>query len=351
MKKLFLLLSLIILAFAGYGLYLYQKIQALPQVALSIKTDQLLKVERGVTGNKLAQLLEQEGILSEGKWLPYFLKLNPEVNKIKAGTYALNDVQNLGDLLALLNSGKEAQFAIPFIEGETFAQWRKKWETAPHLTQTLQGKRESEIFQLLQIDDLIDNAPASKTLKEWQKLEGWLAPETYHYTADSTDLDLLKRAYQRQKNALSRAWQQRDKDLPLRNPYELLILASIVEKETALDSERAKVASVFINRLKRNMRLQTDPTVIYGMGEGYQGNIRKKDLETPTPYNTYVIDGLPPTPIAMPSERSLMAVALAEKTDLLYFVADGKGGHKFSRTLAEHNRAVQAYLNWYRSQK
>lgn len=153
------------------------------------------------------------------------------------------------------------------------------------------------------------------------------------------------------KKVLAQAWEKRNADLPLANAYEMLILASIVEKETAIEAERGKVASVFINRLRQNMRLQTDPTVIYGMGEKYDGNIRKKDLETPTAYNTYIISGLPPTPIAMPSESALFAVAKPEKTDYLYFVADGSGGHKFSKTLAEHNRAVQQYLRWYRSQK
>ena len=153
------------------------------------------------------------------------------------------------------------------------------------------------------------------------------------------------------KKALDKAWNERDENLPLANPYEMLILASIVEKETGIAEERAKVASVFVNRLKVKMKLQTDPTVIYGMGENYNGNIRKKDLETPTPYNTYMIDGLPPTPIAMPSESALQAVAHPENTDFYYFVADGTGGHKFSHNLNEHNKAVQEYLRWYRSPK
>lgn len=350
MKKLFLFLLILTFALAGTGFFAYQKIQKVGQIPITLKQEILLKIERGTTSYKLAQLLEQQNILSDSKLLPYFLKLNPELNKIKAGTYALTGVKTVTDLLKLLNSGKEAQFTLQFIEGETFAQWRKKWEAAPHLAQTLQGKTEWEILKLLEVGNFPKPIPTDKGLFEWKSLEGWLAPETYHYTANSTDLALLKRAYERMYKALLQAWEQRDKDLPLKTPYELLILASIVEKETALDSERGKVASVFINRLKRNMRLQTDPTVIYGMGENYKGNIRKKDLETPTPYNTYTNDGLPPTPIAMPSEQSLMAVAQPEKTNFLYFVADGKGGHKFSRSLAEHNQAVQEYLRWYRQQ-
>ena len=256
----------------------------------------------------------------------------------------MDDVKTVEDLLKLLNSGKEAQFNVQFIEGNTFKNWRKRLENAPHLKQTLKDKSEQEIFQLLALPKV------SKAIDEWMKIDGWFYPDTYNYTPNSTDLELLQRAAERMKKALDKAWNERDKGLPLENSYEMLILASIVEKETGIASERPQVASVFINRLKAKMKLQTDPTVIYGMGEDYNGNIRKKDLETPTPYNTYVIDGLPPTPIAMPSEDALQAVAHPAQTEFYYFVADGKGGHKFSRNLNEHNKAVQEYLRWYRQQ-
>ena len=176
-------------------------------------------------------------------------------------------------------------------------------------------------------------------------------PDTYNYTPNSTDLELLKRSTTRLQKALDKAWNERDENLPLADPYQMLILASIVEKETGVAAERPQVASVFINRLRANMKLQTDPTVIYGMGESYTGNIRKKNLETITPYNTYMIEGLPPTPIAMVSESALQAVSHPAKTDFYYFVADGSGGHKFTRNLNEHNKAVQEYLRWYRSQQ
>ncbi|MDO5054706.1 MAG: endolytic transglycosylase MltG [Pasteurella oralis] len=345
MKKFFSLLLTLALIASGAGLYFYYQLEQFANQPVQVEQDQLLSVQRGTTGQKLAQLLEQEKLLADASLLPYLLKLNPQLNKIKAGTYALNDVKTVKDLLHVLNVGKEAQLSIQFIEGDTFKTWRKTLEKTPHLVQTLANKSDDEIFGLLDIPDF------AKAIYEWRNLDGWLYPDTYRYTPNSTDLALLKRAADRMKKALDQAWQQRDKDLPLDNPYEMLILASIVEKETAIAAERGKVASVFINRLNKKMRLQTDPTVIYGMGENYDGNIRKKDLETLTAYNTYLIDGLPPTPIAMPSESALMAVAKPEKTDFLYFVADGTGGHKFSRTLAEHNRAVQEYLRWYRSQK
>ncbi|HDR1844025.1 TPA: endolytic transglycosylase MltG [Pasteurella multocida] len=345
MKKWLTSFFLLILVGLGILFVAYQHIQQFMDTPVNVKADQLLTVERGTTGNKLATLLEQEHILDNANLLPYLLKLNPQLNKIKAGTYSMQGVNTVADLIHVLNQGKEAQFSIQFIEGDNFANWRKNLEKAPHLVQTLKDKTEADIFALLELPHDV------KQIQEWKKVEGWLYPDTYHYTPNSTDLALLKRASERMKKVLAQAWEKRDADLPLANAYEMLILASIVEKETAIEAERGKVASVFINRLRQNMRLQTDPTVIYGMGEKYDGNIRKKDLETPTAYNTYIINGLPPTPIAMPSESALFAVAKPEKTDYLYFVADGSGGHKFSKTLAEHNRAVQQYLRWYRSQK
>lgn len=345
MKKFLLGLSVFIVILAAVTAWAYQKINAFVEIPVQTQPDQLLVLERGTTGNKLAALFEQEKLVDDAKLLPWLLKLRPDLNKVKAGTYALNGVKTVGDVLQLLNSGKEVQFNVQFIEGETFKAWRKKLEKAPHLKQTLVGKTDVEIFDALQLPDF------AKAIHEQKKIEGWLYPDTYNYTPNSTDLDLLKRAAKRMEKALQQAWEQRDPNLPLNNPYELLILASIVEKETAVAAERGKVASVFINRLNKNMPLQTDPTIIYGMGEAYNGNIRRKDLETPGPYNTYLNLGLPPTPIAMPAESTLQAVANPEKTDYLYFVADGSGGHKFSRTLMEHNRAVQEYLRWYRNQQ
>ena len=344
MKKFFFLLLFLVALLAGASFWGYQQLQQFVQQPVNVQKDQLLTVERGTTGNKLVTLLEQEGILDSAVLLPWALKLHPELSKVKAGTYLLDDVKTVEDLLKLLNSGKEAQFNVQFIEGNTFKNWRKHLENAPHLKQTLKDKSEQEIFQLLALPKV------SKAIDEWMKIDGWLYPDTYNYTPNSTDLELLQRAAERMKKALEKAWNNRDKNLPLADPYEMLILASIVEKETGIAAERPQIASVFINRLKAKMKLQTDPTVIYGMGEDYNGNIRKKDLEMPTPYNTYVIDGLPPTPIAMPSEEALQAAAHPAQTEFYYFVADGTGGHKFSRNLNEHNKAVQEYLRWYRQQ-
>ena len=345
MKKFFVFLLIVLLILGGVGFLGYQKLTEFVHTPVNVTQDQLLTIERGTTGSKLAALLEQEKILEHADLLPWLLKLQPQLNKVKAGTYSLTGVKTLQDLLDMINSGKEAQFSVKFIEGKTFKEWRKNLENAPHLKQTLQGKTDKEIMALLDIPAV------AKAVYEWNNMEGWLYPDTYNYTPNSTDFELLKRSTTRLQKALDKAWNERDENLPLADPYQMLILASIVEKETGIAAERPQVASVFINRLKANMKLQTDPTVIYGMGESYTGNIRKKDLETMTPYNTYMIEGLPPTPIAMVSESALQAVAHPAKTDFYYFVADGSGGHKFTRNLNEHNKAVQEYLRWYRSQQ
>ena len=345
MKKFFIFLLILLLILGGVGFWGYQKLTSFVHTPVNVTQDQLLTIERGTTGSKLAALLEQENILEHADLLPWLLKLQPQLNKVKAGTYSLTGVKTLQDLLDMLNSGKEAQFSVKFIEGKTFKEWRKNLENAPHLKQTLQGKTDKEIMALLDIPAV------SKAVYEWNNMDGWLYPDTYNYTPNSTDLELLKRSTTRLQKALDKAWSERDENLPLADPYQMLILASIVEKETGIAEERPQVASVFINRLKANMKLQTDPTVIYGMGESYTGNIRKKDLEAMTPYNTYMIEGLPPTPIAMVSESALQAVAHPAKTDFYYFVADGSGGHKFTRNLNEHNKAVQEYLRWYRNQQ
>ena len=345
MKKFFVFLLILLLILSGVGFWGYQKLTEFVHTPVNVTQDQLLTIERGTTGSKLAALLEQEKILEHADLLPWLLKLQPQLNKVKAGTYSLTGVKTLQDLLDMINSGKEAQFSVKFIEGKTFKEWRKNLENAPHLKQTLQGKSDKEIMALLDIPAV------AKAVYEWNNMDGWLYPDTYNYTPNSTDLELLKRSTTRLQKALDKAWNERDENLPLADPYQMLILASIVEKETGVAVERPQVASVFINRLRANMKLQTDPTVIYGMGESYTGNIRKKDLETITPYNTYMIEGLPPTPIAMVSEGALQAVAHPAKTDFYYFVADGSGGHKFTRNLNEHNKAVQEYLRWYRSQQ
>ncbi len=344
MKK--FLLLLFVLFIAG-GSALFYEIQNLLHKPIHTEPHQVLVLERGTTGKKLADLLEKEKLLENAQLLPYLLRLQPQLNKIKAGTYGLDGINTVGDLLELLNSGKELQLSLRFTEGETIKQVLNSLKKADYLQQTLEGKsaREQEIFVFNQFKELF---PENEILHKTQKLDGWISPNTYNYAANSTDLALLKRALQSTVEILDKAWNERDENLPLANKYEMLILASIVEKETSLAKERPLVASVFINRLNINMKLQTDPTVIYGLGDKYDGTIYKKDLTTPTDYNTYVIDGLPPTPIANPSEASILAVAHPANSKFLYFVADGTGGHKFTENYNDHNKAVQEYRRWQR---
>ena len=339
LKKILISLGLLSAFALGGGIYVYQKLNQLAEHKLTVKPEQLFVLEKGTSSQKLASQLDEQGIISHDDvdLLPYLIRLHPELSKFKAGVYALDNITTVKELLQHFNSGKEVQLNVQFIEGKTFKTWREQLAKARYLEQTLTDKTEAEIAQLLGIAQ--------------DKLEGWLAPDTYSYVPYSKDIDLLKRAYQKQQKALEQAWQNRAENLPLKSPYEMLIMASIVEKETGVAIERPQVASVFINRLKNGWKLQTDPTVIYGMGDKYDGNIRKKDLLEPTPYNTYVIDGLPPTPITMPSEASIKATAQPDSTPYFYFVADGSGGHKFSRTLDEHNKAVREWIQIERNKK
>lgn len=339
LKKILISLGLLSAVALGGSVYVYQKLNQLAEHKLTVKPEQLFVLEKGTSSQKLASQLGEQGIISHDDvdLLPYLIRLHPELSNFKAGVYALENITTVKALLQHFNSGKEVQLNVQFIEGKTFKTWREQLAKARYLEQTLMDKTEADIAQLLGIAQ--------------DKLEGWLAPDTYSYVPYSKDIDVLKRAYQKQQKALEQAWQNREENLPLKTPYEMLILASIVEKETGVANERPQVASVFINRLKNGWKLQTDPTVIYGMGDKYDGNIRKKDLLEPTPYNTYVIDGLPPTPIAMPSEASIKATAQPDSTPYFYFVADGSGGHKFSRTLDEHNKAVREWIQIERNKK
>ena len=247
---------------------------------------------------------------------------------IQAGTYRIDAGNTPLDLLEKLAHGDVVMTSVLFVEGTTLRQWLEQLAGDPEVRHTLAGKSEAEMR------DIFGSA---------EPLEGWFFPDTYRFSPGATDVEILKRAHSAMIKRLNDVWAGRAPDLPLATPYEALILASIVEKETAVAAERPMVAAVFMNRLKIGMRLQTDPTVIYGMGERYAGNIHKHDLTDDTPWNTYTRDGLPPTPIAMPGGEALRAAVHPAATEYLYFVAKGDGSHQFSRTLDEHNRAVAKY--------
>lgn len=321
----------LLISIGAIALYMMQHIRGLEENVVIKQDEMLLTVPAGTGRVAMEQLLIKNNLLNQGDYFQILLKVKPELSQFKAGTYRLTKGMSLRDVLLLIKSGKEAQFTIRFIEGSRLQDWQSIFEQAPQLMTVAHTMDSDKLREEIGIKPEITN------------LEGWFAPDTYHYTAGTTDVAILKRAYQQMEKTLEEVWIKRDSDLPYKSAYEMLIMASIIEKETGIDAERTKVASVFINRLKTNMRLQTDPTVIYGLGDKYRGTIYRSDLNGYTPYNTYQIDGLPPTPIAMPSVASIRAAAHPADTRYLYFVADGTGGHKFSTTLNEHNKAVAQY--------
>lgn len=279
--------------------------------------------------NSLAKQLQTKGLIEHQIYLKLLAKINPEFKNLKAGEYSLSPRMTPEQLLTQLSLGQVIQYAFTIIEGQTAYEILNNLQSEDRLS-PLNSSEPSELLSLLQIDSL--------------NLEGWLYPETYYFTKGESALSLLKRATKEMQVLLQNEWQQRDLDLPYDSPYQALIMASIIEKETGIASERTRIAGVFVRRLQKKMRLQTDPTVIYGIGPGFNGDITRRDLKTPTAYNTYVIKGLPPTPIAMPSKESVYAALHPDSGKSLYFVADGSGGHYFSKTHSEHLEAVKRML-------
>lgn len=283
------------------------------------------------TGSSLtgfSHQLSDQGLL---KWPEVFIayaRLTDQTN-IRAGEYQLVPGETPATLLTKLISGDVINYQLTFPEGLNFKEWLTLLQAETRLNHTLDGLSSTEIIQQLSLD--VDH------------LEGWFFPDTYSYSASDSDRDILLRAHSQMKRVLDEEWQAREADLPFQSSYEALILASIVEKETGVDSERGEIAGVFVRRIQQGMRLQTDPTVIYGLGEQYQGNLTRRHLRQKTPYNTYLINGLPPTPIAMPGREAIHATLHPEKGDALYFVAKGDGSHYFSATLDEHINAVRKY--------
>ena len=283
----------------------------------------------GSSVTSLAADLAAKGIIARPLMLRLLARLTHQADRLKAGEYRIPQGTTPVQLLQILSSGKVIQYTLTLVEGWTFRQVMAAVQADKALRHTLAGLSDPEIMQRLGYPD--------------QHPEGRFYPDTYHFPRAETDAAFLKRAYRRMQQVLADEWTQRAKELPFETPDQALILASIVERETGLPEERARIAGVFIRRLQKGMLLQTDPTVIYGMGERYDGNIRRRDLETDTPYNTYMRKGLTPTPIAMPSRAAIHAVLHPQDGNELYFVATGNGGHYFSNTLSEHNQAVQKY--------
>lgn len=331
MKKMlrFILLLVVLLGIAAAaGMW---KVRQLADSKLLIKEETIFTLEAGTGRLALGQDLYREKVINRPRVFQWLLRVEPELSHFKAGTYRFTPQMTVREMLQLLASGKEAQFPLRFVEGMRVSDYLHQLRDAPYVKHTLEDDSYATVAKALGLEHA-----------DW--VEGWFWPDTWMYTANTSDIAILKRAHQKMVAEVAKVWEGRMENLPYADQNQLLTMASIIEKETAVAEERDRVASVFINRLRIGMRLQTDPTVIYGMGAGYTGKLTRKDLETPTAYNTYTISGLPPGPIAVPGEASLKAAAHPAKTPYLYFVADGKGGHTFTTNLVSHNRAVQDYL-------
>ena len=289
----------------------------------------IFEIPKGVSFASVTHDLEKAGLISNARYLQWYGRYTGLANRIRAGEYRLTDTMTPDKLLALLVSGKSVNYSLTLLEGWNIRQVRAAVASHEALKKTLKDVNDTELMELLGLPG--------------EHPEGRFFPDTYRFTRGMTDLEFLRRAQRKMDVELAAAWAQKADKLPLKNPYEALILASIVEKETGQAAERGQIAGVFTRRLSKGMKLQTDPTVIYGMGERFDGNIRRRDLQEDTPYNTYVHTGLPPTPICMPGRDALLAAVNPEPGKAVYFVAKGDGTHAFSATLSEHNAAVRKY--------
>jgi UPF0755 protein len=322
LKKIFVFIFLLLIAIcAGFGYWTTQPISDSPHEFV-IKPGSSLRIS--------AQQISNAGVPIQPVLFELLARLTSQGNKLKAGTFEADAGITPLALLNKIVRGEFSQFSFALIEGWTFKQMRQAILQSPYLQHDSVNLSDQEII--------------TRLTAEYTQPEGLFFPDTYLFPKGSSDLDVYKRAFAQMQQHLQVAWQQRDADTPLKNSYDALILASIIEKETGLKSDRAMIAGVFVNRLRKGMLLQTDPTVIYGMGDQYQGRIRKHDLLTDTPYNTYTRVGLPPTPIALVGMESLLAALNPAHTNALYFVARGDGSSQFSTSLDEHNRAVGHYI-------
>ena len=290
------------------------------------------EVSAGASVRAVVRQLGDQGIIEDPRAVGLYLRAHNLRPKIKAGTYDFPAAASPAQIFQMLEQGLVVLEQLTVVEGSTFAELRKSLEKHPAVTNTLKGKTDAQVMATIGHPNELP--------------EGRFFPDTYRFAAHTTDADILKLAYDSMARVLDQAWAQKKEGLTVTTPYEALTLASIVEKETGLASERPRIAGVFTTRLRTGMRLQSDPTVIYGIGAKYDGDIRTRDLSTDTPYNTYTRGGLPPTPIALPGRESIMAVVRPDETGDIFFVAvgDGTGAHHFSKTLEEHNEAVRQFL-------
>ena len=300
--------------------------------------DQKITVAAGSSLRTVLSQLHDQGLLPHPRLFELYLRYGHPATRgglpsVRKGRYLIPVGLKPLDILEQLEQGRVILEQFTIVEGWTFTQVRQALARLPVVTHTLDAKDDAGVMTALDHEDVYP--------------EGRFAPDTYRFAEETTDREILQLAYAAQERILAKAWESRAKDLPIATPDEALVLASIIEKETGMPKERPRIAGVFVNRLRQGIRLQSDPTVIYGIRDRYDGDIRTRDLRTDTPYNTYTRAGLPPTPIAMPGNEAIWAATHPERTDALFFVAagDGTGGHYFSATLAEHNLAVRRYLD------
>lgn len=331
LKRLFIaLLVLVVVGTAGAaGGYFYW--QSRLEAPLALDEPMLYQVPSGAGFNQVVAQLEAQGVVKDAWAFRLLARVEPErVPRLRTGEYQLQPDMSGLEMMALLGSDRVVTYPLTIPEGWSFRQMRELLNAAPKLDNRTADMSDEEIMALLD--------------REGTFPEGWFFPDTYRYHLGMSDVDILRQSLNRMERILEEVWEERVEGLTIDSPYEALIMASLIERETGAPEERREIAGVFKRRMEQGMRLQTDPTIIYGMGERYEGRITRADIREATPYNTYVIDGMPPTPIAMPGRASLEAAVNPLPGETLYFVSRGDGTHHFSRTLREHNNAVNRYI-------
>ncbi|PWG63292.1 endolytic transglycosylase MltG [Spiribacter halobius] len=324
-------LLLLTLAAGAGAAWLWQQWQALESAPIaSAPVAEPVRIAEGVSFGAIARDLEGRGLVDDARLLSLYARVEGLAGRMQAGEYRVTPGMTAAGLLRKIAAGRVIEYPLTVVEGWRFRELWQALRAHPAIERTLP-------------EDASDAEIMAAIGREGVHPEGRFLPETYRFPRGTTDVDFLRRANRALEETLEAAWAERQPDLPLEGPEDALILASIIEKETGVAQERRRIAGVFVRRLERGMRLQTDPTVIYGMGDAYDGNIRRQDLRRDTPYNTYTRAGLPPTPIALAGEAAIRAAVDPADGDSLYFVSRGDGSHKFSATLEEHNRAVQRY--------
>ena len=330
MRRKFLLLLEMGLILAGLALgWSAWKVNSVLEQPLHVTQERLLDVPSGTNPNRMFYSMEREGLLDDAVWLRLYWRFNMAGTPLKTGEYRLTPGMTVEDLFDAWRRADVVQYNLTLVEGWTFRQVRSAIAKHEKLKHTLDGLSDSEVMDQLGHTGVFP--------------EGRFFPDTYRFVRGMSDAELLQQAYMRLDDVLAKEWAERTTDLPYRDPYQALIMASLVEKETGIPQERGQIAGVFVRRLRLGMMLQTDPTVIYGMGERYNGRITRADLREPTPYNTYTMTGLPPTPIAMVGREAIHAALNPSDGTSLYFVARGDGSHVFSDDLDDHNSAVREF--------